>query len=98
MGVLTADLHLPEATSLKDKRSEVLRITQGLRRHCGASVAEVDHHDVWQRCRISVAIVKRSPGDVAQALDQVSRRIALDPEWQVVSEERDVVDIAEGAA
>jgi uncharacterized protein len=96
-GILTADLHLPEASSLKEKRKEVLRLTQGLRRHCGASVAEVDHHDLWQRCRISLAIVDREPGEVAEALERASRRLGTDPEWQVLSEERDVIDIGEGA-
>jgi uncharacterized protein YlxP (DUF503 family) len=97
VGILTADLHLPEATSLKEKRKEVLRLTQALRRHCGATVAEVDHHDLWQRSRISLAIVDREPGEVAEGLERASRRIGTDPEWQVVSEERDIIDIGEGA-
>lgn len=95
MGILTVDLHLPEAQSLKQKRREVLRVKQGLARHVGASVAEVDHHDLWQRCRISLAVVAREAGEAAEQLERASRRLATDPEWQVISEDREVLDIEE---
>ena len=95
MGILTVDLHLPEAHSLKQKRREVLRVKQGLARHVGASVAEVDHHDLWQRCRISLAVVAREAGEAADQLERASRRLATDPEWQVISEDREVLDIEE---
>ena len=95
MGILTVDLHLPEAQSLKQKRREVLRVKQGLARHLGASVAEVDHHDLWQRCRLSLAVVAREAGEAAEQLDRASRRLGTDPEWQVMSEAREVRDIEE---
>ncbi|MFM9019334.1 MAG: DUF503 domain-containing protein [Actinomycetota bacterium] len=95
MGILTVDLHLPEAQSLKQKRREVLRVKQGLARQVGASVAEVDHHDLWQRCRLSMAVVAREAGEAADQLDQASRRLGTDPEWQVMSEQREVLDIDE---
>ena len=98
VGILTADLHLPHAQSLKQKRREVLRVKQGLARHVGASVAEVDHHDLWQRCRISLAVVSQEAGEVAEQLERASRRLGTDPEWQVVSEEREVIEIDEGGA
>ncbi|MBU6364161.1 MAG: DUF503 family protein [Acidobacteria bacterium] len=95
MGILTVDLHLPEAQSLKQKRREVLRVKQGLARHVGATVAEVDHHDLWQRCRISLAVVAREAGEAAEQIERASRRLATDPEWQVMSEQREVLDIGE---
>jgi uncharacterized protein YlxP (DUF503 family) len=98
VGILTADLHLPSAHSLKEKRREVLRVRTSLARHCGASVAEVDHHDAWQRCRISLALVARGAGEAADGLERAARRLATDPEWQVLSEEREVINVQEGAA
>ena len=95
MGILTVDLHLPEARSLKQKRREVLRVKQGLARHVGAAVAEVDHHDLWQRCRISLAVVAREAGEAAEQIERASRRLATDPEWQLMSEQREVLDIKE---
>jgi len=93
VGILTVDLHLPEAQSLKHKRRELLRVKQGLVRHLGASVAEVDHHDLWQRCQLSLAVVAREAGEVAAQLEQASRRLGTDPEWQVMLEQREVLDI-----
>ena len=96
VGILTADLHLPDAQSLKQKRREVLRVRQGLARALGASVTEVDYHDLWQRCRISLAVVTRDAGDAAAQLERASRRLATDPEWQMVSEEREILNIDDG--
>ena len=98
VGILTVDLHLPEAASLKQKRREVLRVKQGLARHCGASVAEVDHHDLWQRCRLSLAVVARDAGEAAGMLEQASRRLGSDREWQVLGEEREVLEVGEAMA
>ena len=98
VGILTADLHLPGAHSLKEKRRHVQRVRAALARHCGASVAEVDHHDAWQRCRISLALVAGGAGEAAEGLERAARRLATDPEWQVLSEEREVIDLEEGMA
>lgn len=98
VGILTVDMHLPDAGSLKEKRREVLRVRNALARHAGASVAEVDHHDLWQRCRISLAVVTREAGEAAEAVERASRMLATDPEWRVVSEEREIIDVDEGPA
>ncbi len=95
VGILTVDLHLPEARSLKEKRREVLRVTQGLSRHCAASVAEVDHHDLLQRCRVSLSVVASGAGEAAAALDRAVRRLATDPEWILLSEDREIIAIDE---
>ncbi|MGH3032568.1 MAG: DUF503 domain-containing protein, partial [Gaiellaceae bacterium] len=49
VGILSAELHFPENHSLKGKRKELLSVKAQLQRRFGASVAEVDHHEVWQR-------------------------------------------------
>ena len=45
VGLLSAELHFPEAHSLKEKRMYVRSAKEQLRNRFGASVAEVDHHD-----------------------------------------------------
>ena len=42
-------LHFPENGSLKGKRKELQSLKAQLQRRFGASVAETDHHDLWQR-------------------------------------------------
>jgi len=51
VGILSAELRFPENGSLKGKRKELLSVKAQLQRRFGASVAEVDHHELWQRSR-----------------------------------------------
>src|SRR4029079_2707921 len=59
VGILSVELHFPENHSLKGKRKELLSVKAQLQRRFGASVAEVDHHELWQRARLTVACVAR---------------------------------------
>src|SRR3954447_13126404 len=63
VGVLDFELHFPDGRSLKAKRKHLLAVRSRLERLIGASVAEVDHHDLWQRSRMSLAIVRRGGGE-----------------------------------
>jgi uncharacterized protein len=50
------DLRIPACASLKEKRHVVKTLTGGIRSTFNVSVAEVDHHDLWQRTAIAVAV------------------------------------------
>jgi len=76
VGILSVELHLPDNHSLKGKRKELLSVKAQLQRRFGASVAEVDHHDVWQRARLTVACVARQHGDLQKLLDGAERYLA----------------------
>jgi uncharacterized protein len=76
VGILSVELHLPENHSLKGKRKELLSVKAQLQRRFGASVAEVDHHDVWQRSRLTVACVARRHGELHELLDGAERYLA----------------------
>jgi uncharacterized protein YlxP (DUF503 family) len=73
VGFLSAELHFPESHSLKGKRKELVSVKAQLQRRFGASVAEVDHHDVWQRARLTLACVARGHSDVVGLLDRAER-------------------------
>ena len=90
VGILTAELHFPAARSLKDKRQSLRSAKQRLR-NMGAAVAEVDHHDVWQRARLTVACVARQAGETERLLDEAERWLR-GQEWEVASAERFLVD------
>ncbi len=57
VAVLTVDLYLPGAVSLKDKRMIVRRIKDRLSNKYNISIAEVDFQDKWQRARLGIAQV-----------------------------------------
>jgi hypothetical protein len=73
VAVLVIDLHFPEAESLKGKRKELSSIKAQLRTRMGAAVAEVDHHDKWQRARLTAALTGGSLHALSAALDRVER-------------------------
>jgi uncharacterized protein len=73
VGILSVDLHFPENHSLKGKRKELLSVKAQLQRRFGASVAEVDHHDVWQRARLTLACVAREHRELQELLDGAER-------------------------
>jgi len=57
ISLLTIELIIPWAQSLKDKRSAVRGLKDRLRSRFNASVAEVAGQDKWQRAVIAVCIL-----------------------------------------
>ena len=73
VGILSAELHFPDNGSLKGKRKELLSVKAQLQRRFGASVAEVDHHELWQRARITLSCVARGHREVEELLAGAER-------------------------
>jgi uncharacterized protein len=90
VGILSAELHFPENHSLKGKRKELLSVKAQLQRRFGASVAEVDHHDVWQRARLTLACVARGHRELQELLDGAERYLGAQA-FELGSVERQVV-------
>ena len=57
--LLELELHLPENGDLKGKRRELGSLKASLQRRFGAAVAETEHHDLWQRSTLEIALVGR---------------------------------------
>ncbi len=53
----TIELHLPGVDSLKGKRHVLKGLKEKVRAKFEVAVAEVDHHDIWQRATLAVACV-----------------------------------------
>ncbi|MEW6582837.1 MAG: DUF503 domain-containing protein [Actinomycetota bacterium] len=96
VGLLTVDLHLPDGASLKSKRRELHRVKAGLTRRFACSVAEVDHHELWQRARLSLAVVSRDAGEAGRRIEAASRWLNADEVFQVVGEFREVLPVVDG--
>ena len=90
VGILTVELHFPEAGSLKGKRKYVKSAKAQLQNRFGAAVAEVDHHELWQRSRLTVACVARDHNQAAQLLEEAVRYLD-GQEFELVRAEREVV-------
>jgi len=79
---LQVDLRFPSAQALKEKRMLRKPVIDGLRSRFDASVAEVAHHDTWQRCELGIALVSGHVSMVEKLADQVERFI-----WEAVDTE-----------
>jgi uncharacterized protein YlxP (DUF503 family) len=53
-------------------------------------VAEVDHHDLWQRSRLTVACVAREHREAEQLLEEAVRYLN-GQEYELLKVEREVV-------
>ena len=87
VGIARIELHLPSASSLKDKRAVVRSLKERIRSRVQAAVAEVDHQDLWQRAALGVSVVSGTPGPIGEMLQSVrkiveSRSDAVVLDWQ----------------
>lgn len=81
VAVIKADLHLPQARSLKDKRQVLNRIKDRLRA-THAAVAEVDHADLWQRATLGIAVITGEQAGLTDTL--LSLREIVERQVEVV--------------
>jgi uncharacterized protein YlxP (DUF503 family) len=75
LATTTWDLHLPACHSLKEKRSVLKPLTNGLRRTLNVSVAETGHQDTWQRAEIVCAAVGSARSVVEETLREADRLV-----------------------
>ena len=73
VGIYSFELFLPESRSLKEKRMVIRSVKAHLQHRLHCSIAEVDHHDVWQRVRLTLACVGREQRDANGLLDDAER-------------------------
>ncbi len=94
VGILSAELHFPENRSLKGKRKELLSVKAQLQRRFGVSVAEVDHHDLWQRSRLTLSCAARGYREVEELLAGAERYLAGQA-FELTRLEREIVTLGE---
>ena len=90
VGILSIELHFPEAGSLKDKRQHVRSAKAQLQHRFGASVAETDHHDVWQRSRLVIALTAGEASVLERLMDSAERYLN-GQDYQLIVLERRIV-------
>jgi uncharacterized protein YlxP (DUF503 family) len=71
IGLLTLELHIPEAHSLKDKRQIVRSLKDRLRKHFNVAVAELEYQEVWSRSIIGVVTLSNAEQHVEESLQHV---------------------------
>ena len=81
---LLVELRIPEARSLKAKRRVLQSAIADLRNRMSLSVAEVDHHDEWQRSTVGVAIVAAGSAELEKRITAVKRLLSEQADLEVI--------------
>jgi uncharacterized protein YlxP (DUF503 family) len=68
------ELEFPFSSSLKDKRQTLRSIKDRLRRK-NVSVVESDHHDLWQRATVELALAAVSRGAAVEKREEIRRQL-----------------------
>jgi len=76
IGLITLEIHLPYAQSLKDKRMVLRKVKDRLRARFNVSVAELDHQEVWQRSVLGVVSISSDQQNLESVLEAVERESA----------------------
>ena len=79
IGLLTAELHIEESNSLKDKRQVLKSLLAHLRSEFNISATEVADHDVWRQATVGIAVVATDTAFAHQVLDKVIDHIESNP-------------------
>jgi uncharacterized protein YlxP (DUF503 family) len=92
IGIYSFELHVPASQSLKEKRMHLRSVKAQLTNRIACSIAEVDHHDTWQRARLTLACVARDAGEADRLIDTAERWL-VGQEFELVGRERDLVTL-----
>ena len=72
VGLLTLEIHIEYAQSLKDKRQVLRSLKDRLRAHFNVAVAELAHQELWQRSRIGVVTISGDAKHLEESLTAIA--------------------------
>lgn len=71
IGLLTLEIHIPEARSLKEKRQVLRRLKDRLRGQFNVAIAELDHQETWQRSLVGIVTLSAEDRHLDEMLQKV---------------------------
>jgi uncharacterized protein YlxP (DUF503 family) len=72
IGLLTLEIHIPDARSLKDKRQVLRSLKDRLRAHFNVAVAELEHQELWQRSRVGVVSISSDGKHLEESMGAIA--------------------------
>jgi uncharacterized protein YlxP (DUF503 family) len=72
IGLLTLEIHISDAQSLKDKRQVLRSLKDRLRAHFNVAVAELEHQELWQRSKIGVVSISGNGKHLEESLTAIA--------------------------
>ncbi len=75
VGLLTLDLHIPEANSLKSKRRVIKSLIEKIKNKFNVSISEVDMQNLWQRSVIGIAYVSNETVMINRVFEKIRTQV-----------------------
>ena len=79
IGVICLELHLPEAGSLKGKRSHTRSLVQRIKSRHQVLMVEVEHQNLYQRAGFAICALSSDASELEAKLQRV--RNTVDETW-----------------
>jgi len=95
IGLLTLEIQITDAQSLKDKRQVLRSLKDRLRAHYNVAVAELAHQDLWQRSRVGVVTISGDARHLEESLSQIAAESERVLGRDLVSQETEVIEESE---
>jgi uncharacterized protein YlxP (DUF503 family) len=92
VGLLTLEIHIEGAQSLKDKRQVVRSLKDRLRARFNVAVAELAHQELWQRARVGVVAISADTQHLEESLATIAAECESVLGRELVSQEIDVFE------
>jgi uncharacterized protein YlxP (DUF503 family) len=91
IGVVTWELEIFGAQSLKEKRSVVKSLKDRLHDRFNVSVAETAHQDVWQRAELTACVVAGQGKLAESVLESADRLVAGEARARIIQTYRQML-------
>lgn len=72
IGLLTLEIHIADAQSLKDKRQVLRSLKDRLSAQFNVAVAELEHQDLWQRSRVGVVSISGDGKHLEESMETIA--------------------------
>lgn len=85
IGVVTVAVSIPDAQSLKDKRSVIKSIKDRALNQMNVSVAEVGNQDKWQYADLAFVTVAATSETVQSRISEISSFVRSNPRYVLLN-------------
>jgi uncharacterized protein YlxP (DUF503 family) len=85
IGLVTVSISIPEARSLKDKRSVLRRLKDRILNKMNVSVAEVGKQDLWKSADLAFVTVAATSKIVQKRISDLSTILRSDPRYILIN-------------
>ena len=83
IGVITLELAIDHAMSLKDKRAVLNRLKSKIHNKFNVSIAEIDAHDIWNIAILGIAVISNEQRYCNKVLDKIIDHLEVMRDFEI---------------